>query len=48
MSSTVIMDENSVSRTLSRLAHEIIEDNPDLPHFETYDELLAAFNANMD
>ncbi len=26
---TVIMDENSVERTLSRLAHEIIENNPD-------------------
>lgn len=26
---TVIMDENSINRTLSRLAHEIIETNPD-------------------
>ncbi|MGN1122530.1 MAG: bifunctional pyr operon transcriptional regulator/uracil phosphoribosyltransferase PyrR [Eubacteriales bacterium] len=26
---TVIMDENSVNRTLSRLAHEILETNPD-------------------
>ncbi len=26
---TVIMDENAVSRTLSRLAHEIIETNPE-------------------
>lgn len=33
---------------LFRSTPKIIEDNPDLPHFETYDELLAAFNANMD
>ena len=26
---TVIMDENAVGRTLSRLAHEIIETNPE-------------------
>ena len=29
MTSTVIMDESSVGRTLSRLAHEIIETSPD-------------------
>ena len=33
---------------LFRSTPKIFGDNPDLPHFETYDELLAAFNANMD
>ena len=33
---------------LFRSTPKIIEDNPDLPHFETYEELLSAFEANMD
>ena len=33
---------------LFRSTPKIIEDNPNLPHFETYEELLSAFEANMD
>ena len=33
---------------LFRSTPKIIEDNPDLPHFETYEELLSAFETNMD
>lgn len=33
---------------LFRSTPAIIKDNPDLPHFDTYGDLLSAFEANMD